>query len=76
MKNTFLIIFGVVLLNFFLLSYEFQGTGRGWRLYGALAVILIISAVSLPIGIVLLIPITAYNLLWNTTRLLQRRGQQ
>ncbi|MBT9145240.1 MAG: hypothetical protein DDT42_01110 [candidate division WS2 bacterium] len=69
MKNAFLTVLAVVILNFFIVSYEFQGSGRGWKLYASLAFILLLSAIALPIGIVLLIPITGYNLLVNTKRL-------
>ncbi|MBT9131426.1 MAG: hypothetical protein DDT41_01732 [candidate division WS2 bacterium] len=72
MKFTFHVAVGLVLLNFFIVWWEFQNQGKGWRLYYALAVILLISTISLPIGLLLLIPITGYNLLMNTTRLLGR----
>ncbi len=73
MRNAFLTILGVVIINFFIVTYEFEGTGKGWKIYASLAFILLVSAISLPIGILLLIPITGYNILVNTGRLFKRR---
>lgn len=69
MKDGFMIIIGIVLINYFILLYEKQGQGKGWRIYFGLLGIILIGAISLPIGLLLLIPITLNNLLWNTKRL-------
>ena len=68
MKDGISIIIGVVILNLIILLYEKQGLGLGWRIYGGLVGVLILSTIFLPLGFMLLLPITAYNLIVNTTR--------
>lgn len=62
------IIIGLVLLNLFLVIYEFRQE-RGWRPYFAYLVILIIAVIFPPLSLMVLIPLTAWNLLFNTNRL-------
>lgn len=68
MKDGISIIIGVVILNLIILLYEKQGLGLGWRIYGGLVAVLILSTIFLPLGFMLLLPITGYNLIVNTTR--------
>lgn len=75
MKTTFSMLVGLIIINGLILWYEQNETFRGWRLYFGLAGLTLLSALSLPLGLMLLIPITGYNLLMNTGRL-QRKIQR
>lgn len=69
MRITFLLILGIIIINVIIIWYEKQDIAAGWRLYLAFAGLTILSAISLPFGLMLLIPITGYNLLINTKRI-------
>lgn len=74
MKLTFSLILGLIAINALILIYERGETFAGWKLYMGLAGLTLLSAISLPFGLMLLIPITGYNLLVNTGRLMKRIG--
>ena len=65
-------IIGAVLANMAIVLYEHSGSGSGWRIYIALVAILLLAAISRTFAILILIPLTGYNLLVNTTRLIRR----
>jgi len=69
MNNTFSWVIGVIVINAILIWYEGAEHFQGWRLYLGVAGMILITAISLPLAIMLIIPITGYNLLTNTTRL-------
>lgn len=70
MKNiTFTTILGLIIINALLIWYEKMDTLDMWKWYMGFCGLALISAIFVPLGLMLLIPITAYNLLLNTNRL-------
>ena len=74
MKAAFSVLLSLIIINGIIVWYEQAEQFSGWRLYFGLAGLTLLSALSLPIGLMLLIPITGYNLLVNTTRIRQKIG--
>lgn len=71
MRVNFTLAMGLVIINAAILWYERPAGFTGWRIYVTLAAILLISAVSPVIGVAILAPVTALNVLFNTTRIFQ-----
>jgi len=73
MKANFITAVGLIVLNMIILIIERPAGFEGWRLYGAMAAMLLISSISPIVGIALLLPITLLNVLFNTTKIFKLR---